>query len=544
MIEAFDVSLVFPRNYRPTREVRQYAHGQHDDVTTELLRGALRTRPKPFLSTQWDIYRTVRQVQLEVLGPVRATNSRYRIGLLHLYLLQRFLLRRFGELAADIGALLGALVPFLQEEVRLQELCRSAAFQDHAENEVHACLEALALVNVRTGKNPRPFLSLRNLEHGGNTVIYASVNTDLRTCLGDLVQHAADDGLLRCIDEAFVRFDERYGVPEALDDMESTALVEQKERFVRQVFRDCLDDVNALAGRLIRHAKIVSPNRREVCAHQSNWVFEMLLYITGLNSAEDIHNRFKVAFEASGHRLRDHAPYGGQAQTIMIMLQGRDLCEQWNETNQNRSLGADEFRDLCWRAVAHSVVEAFQAVGGEARSADEVIRKYRDSKSMRIISSDLNGLEIMVEMMLGDLCVFTFTEPDADKLAARICASWQTDMVNSLWNGRPLETWLEGASRNGRWLVKVQSSQDGHEADKAKEVAGRCRCMKTEWASDGNPRNRNSWHFGNREMKRLALVLDGDWSVDNKRNLYEAGWDWAGDISELDDLRERIQADD
>lgn len=40
---------------------------------------------------------------------------------------------------------------------------------------------------------------------------------------------------------------------------------------------------------------------------------------------------------------------------------------------------------------------------------------------------------------------------------------------------------------------------------------------------------------------RLALVLDGDWDERKKRNLYEAGWDWIGDVGQLDELRRLIQ---
>lgn len=48
--------------------------------------------------------------------------------------------------------------------------------------------------------------------------------------------------------------------------------------------------------------------RSKVSNHVQNWHFEILLYLCGIYSAEDIQTRFKERFEASGHNLRPHAP--------------------------------------------------------------------------------------------------------------------------------------------------------------------------------------------------------------------------------------------
>jgi hypothetical protein len=52
--------------------------------------------------------------------------------------------------------------------------------------------------------------------------------------------------------------------------------------------------------------------------------------------------------------------------------------------------------------------------------------------------------------------------------------------------------------------------------------------------------DRSKWSFQRRKMPKCALVLDGDWDRTKKKNLYEAGWDWVGDVSELDELRRLI----
>lgn len=96
-------------------------------------------------------------------------------------------------------------------------------------------------------------------------------------------------------------------------------------------------------------------------------------------------------------------------------------------------------------------------------------------------------------------------------------------------------------SRNGQWLIKGQSSQDGNEGHKTKELAGRCRALRLAWSRGDDPRDRSQWSFSQRPLPKLALVLDGNWDVSKKRNLYEAGWDGVGDVSQLHELRQLIQ---
>ena len=65
--------------------------------------------------------------------------------------------------------------------------------------------------------------------------------------------------------------------------------------------------------------------------------------------------------------------------------------------------------------------------------------------------------------------------------------------------------------------------------------------MHLYWSSVENSSDRAGWSFELRNMPKIALVLDGDWDTTKKKNLYEAGWDWVGDVAELSDLRVLIQ---
>jgi hypothetical protein len=261
----------------------------------------------------------------------------------------------------------------------------------------------------------------------------------------------------------------------------------------------------------------------------------MALYIMGINSTEDLQKGFQAEFEKSGHKLRPHAPFGDTAATVIYLIQGIDVCGQWGATNRNRTLTADEFRSLCWSTVGGVLANKWD--GKTFCGSEEAAIKYRQNKSWRIISSNLNGFYAIVEIELGKLCSLVFDETETSDLTVLRQPSWATTVVSTLWGGRPLETWFEGVSKDGEWLIKVQSSQDGNEGHKTKELSGRCRAVHLAWNPGKDATKRNLWTFKKKKMPKCALVLDGDWNRTQKKNLYEAGWDWVGDVSQLDDLR-------
>ncbi|WP_347841609.1 hypothetical protein [uncultured Draconibacterium sp.] len=377
-----------------------------------------------------------------------------------------------------------------------------------------------------------------------------SLNKDLALSLRDLGLHVSSPGFLNVLEATFARFDRAYGVGEAMEDIASPHMMTHKEAFVRESFEAVVadHDVSELKRLLCKHAMAPSAERVAVSGHSQNWVFEMLLSMTNLNSSEDIQKRFKRLFESTAHKLRPHAPYGDYAKAVAFMLQGRDLCEQWGSPNLRRTLSEDEFRRLAWETVAECILGGFSDRGSRMASSDRVIREYLQNKSMRIISSDLNGLNAMVEHYLGDICEFAFEETDdcevmelRDELFShRVCPSCHTDIIKRIWKAEPLTTHFEGVSRNGKWLIKIQSAQDGNEGHKTKELAGRSRGIGIACSFGEDATNRMEWSFGMRYMPKRALVLDGDWSPRQKANLYEAGWDWLGEVSELGELRKLI----
>ena len=146
----------------------------------------------------------------------------------------------------------------------------------------------------------------------------------------------------------------------------------------------------------------------------------------------------------------------------------------------------------------------------------------------------------MADARLGDLFTFKFNEDEDDEDTSptdrweTVRRSVFTDIIDKLYGARPLETWFEGQSKDGKWLLKVQSTSDGH---KTKELAGRCRASKLAWEHGEDPWDRSKWKVSLRQTPKFALLLDGRWDAYRKKWLYEAGWDWVGDVSEIPELR-------
>ncbi|MBD1863990.1 MULTISPECIES: hypothetical protein [Trichocoleus] len=549
LVESFDVSLIFPNSYEPCSTQLDLINGQHDVITSNLLELTLARTAKPYLTSQWQ---TLQTIQSQAIGNnlinLQDTQSRYRIGLLHVYLFYRLFHYLVPDGGLDLDEFVNALVSTDQNQVNLDALIQASAFAQIPRQQLIEVFSELSQVYVRKSQDAETFCTMTSLHNpiAGGSVHRIRFNQDLRLCLQDLGQHLNEPGFVDAIQRAFGRFDATLGINECFEDLASQPLVVSKENFIRQTFLTALTtgDEATLDNLLQTHAKEFSPERSAVSTHQQNWVFEMLLYLAGLTSDEDIQTKLKENFEAIAHPhlLQPHAPYGDEAKLSRYLLQGRNICGHWSSRSCRQTLTEVEFRTFSWRTVAKSVLQAFQEKGRVIRGQEEVIRRYIQTKSMRIIGADLNSFHILLEHYLGDLCAFAFDEnATSNTRSQRICPSWQTDVIGKIWNGRPLETWMEGLSLNRQWMIKAQSAPS-NPGDKTKELAGRCRALRLAWSHGTDPRDRSQWSFSQRPLPKLAIVLDGDWDATKKRNLYEAGWDWVGDVSQLHELRQLIQA--
>jgi len=356
-------------------------------------------------------------------------------------------------------------------------------------------------------------------------------------CFNDLKNVIESEKFQTAIILSFERYNQIYGVNEALEDLFDEAVVEKKVKYVMKILNSTAHDSGAYADMLQAHSDYMNPSRNKISRHNHNWFFELSLYALGLNSSEDVQKKFQAEFERSGHRLRPHAPFGDIAATVIYLLQGIDVCTQWNEGGNMKTLTKDQFRRQCWVAVGS--ILASESTGIITSNEETIKTKYLQNKSYRIISANLHGFEIIVEHLLEDSCYLKSKGNMWEVGGIERRNSWLTDMISKRWNGRPLQTWLEGASKDKRWLIKIQSAQDGHEADKTKELAGRARGMRVCIKKYNEEREHQVYE--KREMPKIALLLDGDWAQEQIDNLYESGWDWVGGAGDVDSLLSRIK---
>ena len=469
LVESFDVSLIFPNSYDPCSNQLDLLSGEHDAATSNLLEQALARTAKPYLTTQWQTPQSVRshgyfillvllilpllladdesenQVTKGVLTwvlinlarmekPCIQTQSRYRIGLIHVYLFYRLFHHLLPSGTLDLDEFVEALVRTDQNQVNLDVLARTLAFSQIPRHQLINVFSELSQIYVRKSQGAETFCTMTNFHNpiAGGSVHRIRFNQDLRLCLQDLGQHLNAPGFIDAIQRAFARFDAMLGINECFEDLASQPLVAFKEAFVREMFTAALTSADevTLDNLLQTHAKEFSPERSAISTHQQNWVFEMLLYLAGLTSDEDIQTRLKDNFEAIAHPhlLRPHAPYGDEAKLSRYLLQGRNICGHWSSRSRKRTLAEAEFRTFSWRTVARSILQAFQEKGSLIRGQEEVVRKYIQTKSMRIIGADLNSFHILLEHYLGDLCAFAFDENATSvSRSQRICPSWQTN---------------------------------------------------------------------------------------------------------------------
>jgi hypothetical protein len=186
MIESFDVTILLPVGYASVAEVRGYSAGNHDAATTNLLRQALAKRAKPFLESQWDVLRGIRKEALEEKRSptLENTQSRYRIGLLHLYLLYRVIQHVSGSKAVKLEELIRKMSSVAKSETRLDKLALASVFSGVSRDHVFEVFKTLSEIYVRKGSNAKFFLTFGGLsplsENPGATgTVRVRFNADL-----------------------------------------------------------------------------------------------------------------------------------------------------------------------------------------------------------------------------------------------------------------------------------------------------------------------------------------------------------------------------
>jgi hypothetical protein len=519
MIDAFDVAILFPSGWDGKMLERK--------IIQKLLVSPL----KHGTDHLWKDLERIRKAGIkknEEKGGY-GISSRYRIGFMHLFIVSE-VFKYFFNATITPSALLK-----LSGELEVQHSPLGIARKHKIQEQLlEKAITALSRIPVRFGNGRSMLCELLKISHGQTTLRRIKWNPDFKAFLSDVLTYADLAKIDAAASKTFAIFSSEWCIDEMIEDLCEADLVAEKVKFtLDKIVPLAISGSNFQAAVFSMMANSDRGSSR-VCSHKQLWALEMLLYAFKLKSTEDIQSLFKKEFQESGYEIRNYAPFGDSAKAVSYIIQGRDVCEQWG-SDMRHDLTKMEFRKLSANAMANALIG--KADKKNIANELDVVNSYLDNKALRIISSNLNGFFIMIDYSLGDISEFRFDE-DVNTSGLTLPSCW-TDIGKKRWGASPLTTQFEGRSQNGKWFIKIQSAQDGNEKHKVKELAGRGRsiCIKGDWSSQDGQK------FSSRKVVKRALILDGDWSSDKVKNLWEAGWDWVGDVNRLDDLRKMVMSD-
>ncbi len=253
-----------------------------------------------------------------------------------------------------------------------------------------------------------------------------------------------------------------------------------------------------------------------------NWPLDVLLVFYDLGSMQHITTTLPGKFERlQGHSLRPYAFMGNLGQLISHLIAGVRVGQFFSG---QVCLTEVEFYQIIWPLFAECLWESFQ--GLTPLPCEKVIEYYRYKKAMRIISSsDLEPIKFLFRHNLPDLTAGPILRGAFNQLSTQ--KKWSRVALTTETVGRDQET---GA------IIQTQPVfGQKHISDKTREVAGRLRSVQLRYNTDGSfePEPNPGVHY---------LVIDGDWPVESKINLYEAGFQGIYEIAELDSLAKELNS--
>lgn len=510
MVEAFDAAIVFPRGYSipPVGSILSWASQ------------SIESKPKNAIYPVWEILRSKSKSikQLESFS----VHSRYRIGLLHLFIAREVFERITNR----------SISPYLMADAltlvsRDSDLMKSAVFVDSNSEEWFLFLSALSDIPVRFGGNRQNMLDISTIRHGKNSASKVKLNQDLKRFCVDFITNGTSGDEVDCaIEKVFHRFLATWGIKGSLKDLSSVDSPRQKYVWTLDYFAN--DSRVPFESKIL---EILNPSSDELkeSLYESRWPLEIYLLACNLNTTHDIANELKTIYEEQWGSIRPICPFGGHGELLVYLMQGRPL-----EPSKNSGItSAQAIQRLA--SVLARVLAQYEPIV----DADSVINAYRDLRSQKIVSANLNGFVSMCECLLGSSVKFRHL----GELGSPSMGTYLKESSRILWGANALSTYLDAESNSGLWRIKIQSSQDGNEKHKVKELSGRRRAalVQSIEGTHKEPLSLIEFNFKERKDGHLyALILDGDWSPWMIENLYHAGWDWVGDVNKLPNLLSKL----
>jgi hypothetical protein len=321
------------------------------------------------------------------------------------------------------------------------------------------------------------------------------------------------------VDALYEEYRQAYGMAALVQDLAHPNRVETKVQFVRDRYLNLsLDDfVGALVPEML--SPYNQPSHQDIISDPYNWPLEVILTMFDLGSYQHITATLPSAYEsATGEKLRPYAYVNQLAQLVSHLIAGVPVGQYFSKGCR---LDEEAFYKVIWPLLAECLWRAFK--GGRPLSFEKTCENYRMKKAMRIISSpDMEPIKFLFRHSLPHIEAGPTLRGGFNQLSAK-----------RAWSKAALTTATSGYDPMSGAIIQTQAVFEGNYSHKVKELSGRIRSVHLKLADDHGfiPEPDPGVHY---------LVIDGDWPVESKINLYEAGFSGIFEIGALDRLSSEL----
>jgi hypothetical protein len=538
---SFDGTIAFPLNYPPLIEFAKRAKALQEKnatkrrekhvllweeisvanrvvreslkVAEDLLRKSLTTKPN-----KWYTPEIVHDLQSKCYSgrcrcaDIHPSNTRYRKGIQHLFILQETLkVKSATDQSAWNWAIQGPRINL----ARLPEILGVPV------KSVESIVSILSNIPVKMDRGT--MTPLVNAKAGMNAVSLDSDLSHFALALQRLPT-VAKTRFKNALDKLFCLYRETEGVVDAIRDLSDDKRVRQKVLYVLTAVDKCNGDrdqfVRLIIEEAIRSGHI--PPHQKFLHDENNWFIETLFAAYDIRRKQDIVAHLPDVFdERTGESLRRYAFKGNVDQFVNHLIQGIRLSRYFRK---DVALSESEVVQVSLQALAELLWKRMQAV--KTPEPDTACKSYRVRKTTRIIAqSDLEPITYLLKESLPHLAKNTplrgfFADYAKSKGWAR--AALTTDVVGCLTD---------------QSVIGMSQAVMGrkHIADKTREIAARLRSVLLRHENDSMQPAAESGYM-------YLLIVDGDWPIESKINLYESGYTWIFEIAELNLLADVLKA--
>lgn len=444
-------------------------------------------------------------------APLHTTRSRYRKGIQHAYLLYLAARTQFGrdDLAQQW------VKHILQMPARFSRAEWDKSFSRVGQaSAATPMLDALRALPVKMDqRQPIAMLGIAGMQQ-------YQWNEDMTEFIHGLVPltSANREAFIEMLWELFAKYDGVYGMQDIARDLTEIGRVEKKVDYVTSHYVDVRNReefIRDFSEDLLTPGD--SPQHQEVVKDIHNWLADVMLEMYGLGSIQSVTTVLPRRFTAkTGERLNAYSFMGDLGKIINHLIQGVDVSQFFGART---SLSRQEFYEIIWPLFAEVVWDAIQ--GKTPLPPSDVVTSYRYKKAVRIISQ--SDLEPIRPLMLRSV-------PGLDESNTTLRGVFNQLSRFKGWGQSALTTEAGGRDPRSGAYIQTQTVVGAKNIDhKVKELASRMRSLQLKLNTQGQfvPNPNAGSHY---------LVIDGDWPITSKVNLYEAGFTGIFEIAELDQL--------